>query len=160
MNSKRSHIMWKINLWIKVSIISGMCVKNCLKEKTSYSEQPSRSVLKSTICVGVSFLIGLKLYLQTDSGTVAFLWTLRILRMTASKYRNNMPREVYTKCEKNESMGGSGKKLVIVKTCVKYKMKYNKLFPTFDLITLYHWLRLTSKWWGVMPEASHGIFFV
>ena len=58
--------------------------------------------------------------------------------MTASKYHNNVPREFYTNCEKNESIGGSGKMLVIVKTCVKYKMKYNKLFPTFDLITLYH----------------------
>ena len=57
-------------------------------------------------------------------------------------------------------LGGNAKKVVIVKTSVKCEMKYIKLPPNFHFITFSDWLRLTSICWGVMWEASHGIFFV
>ena len=67
MKSKKSPIIWKINLSRKVSIISGMRVKNCQKKclKNQFSEQSSGIVLKKQ-CVGGSFLLCLK----RDSGIV------------------------------------------------------------------------------------------
>ena len=48
----------------------------------------------------------------------------------------------------------------MVKTSVKYEMKYIKLPPSFHSITFCDWLRLTLQCWGVTPEAGHGMFSV
>ena len=79
-------------------------------------------------------------------------------------YSMILPRGTLENIFKVESLAhlkveGKYKKLVIVKTSVKYEMKYIKLPPNFHFITLCDWFRLTSKCLGVMREVSHDFFF-
>ena len=124
-NSKKRLIIAKINLSRIVPNVTGTCVKNCLKNFISKISHPEmffkKDVLKNFanfigkhMCDNLfSAIVGLQFCRKRDSGTVVFLWILHNVlqntlftehfRTTASAYRNNMPREFGTKCEKNES---------------------------------------------------------
>ena len=119
-NSKKRIIIAKISLSRKVPNVSGIWVKNYLKNIISRISRPEmffkKDVLKNFanfigkhMCSNLfSAIIGLQFSRKRDSHTdiakcLKTPFFTERFRTAASGYRNNIPRGFNTKCEKNES---------------------------------------------------------